>query len=318
MATRFQHLLPALNRLAASPDPVDLDQVGQDVCLSPGRVQRVFAAIVGESPKRYQARVRLQRAAALLVGTDARIVDIAIASGFESHEAFTRAFARSHGVPPSRFRTEAAERGRGFGTEAVRLASSTAPCIGLYRRGLDDTTSPPATTAVDRDRVEEYQSVMDQPAYDIDKQPIEATPILYGRRKLDRDRVADGLAEVLPAAFGHAMANGLAMTGPPFVRYVEQSPAFVTVEAGVPLAEPAPTPDASTDLEVGELPGGIAAVTVHRGPYETLAEAHLALDRWMADNGLEAGGAPWEVYLTDPAEVPDPAEWMTQVVWPLA
>ncbi len=29
-------------------------------------------------------------------------------------------------------------------------------------------------------------------------------------------------------------------------------------------------------------------------------------------------GAPWEIYVTDPAEVADPARWRTDVFWPLA
>ena len=31
----------------------------------------------------------------------------------------------------------------------------------------------------------------------------------------------------------------------------------------------------------------------------------------------KAGGAPWEVYISDPGEVPDPAEWITEIVHPL-
>ena len=29
------------------------------------------------------------------------------------------------------------------------------------------------------------------------------------------------------------------------------------------------------------------------------------------------GDGPWEVYLADPGRVPDPADWLTEVVWPL-
>jgi hypothetical protein len=31
-----------------------------------------------------------------------------------------------------------------------------------------------------------------------------------------------------------------------------------------------------------------------------------------------AGPGPWEVYLTDPQRAPDPADWLTEVIWPLA
>ncbi len=155
-------------------------------------------------------------------------------------------------------------------------------------------------------------------SYEIEQTTLDATPFLFGRRKLESDKIAEGFAEVLPAAFGYAMSNGLAMAGPPVVRYVETSPAFITVEAGVPLVEAAPAPPASSDLEIGELPAGRVAVTIHSGPYDTLGEAHVAVDRWIVDNDLTFGGAPWEVYLTDPAEVPDPADWKTQLFWPLA
>jgi AraC family transcriptional regulator len=53
------------------------------------------------------------------------------------------------------------------------------------------------------------------------------------------------------------------------------------------------------------------------GPYETLHETHAAVERWIEANGGKVAGAPWEVYLTDPGEVPDPAEWQTEIVWPV-
>lgn len=61
-----------------------------------------------------------------------------------------------------------------------------------------------------------------------------------------------------------------------------------------------------------------AATAVHVGPYETLHETHAAIDQWIAEEGYSAAGAPWEHYLTDPAEVPDPTNWRTDVIWPLA
>ncbi|MGI9597500.1 MAG: helix-turn-helix domain-containing protein [Acidimicrobiales bacterium] len=307
MATRLQHLLPALNRLADCSTPVDLDQVGLDACLSPHRAQRVFTAIVGESPKQFQLRVRLQRATALLLGSDARIVDIAVASGFGSHEAFTRAFGRFYGRSPSRYRKTV---GRWPSPLPVQLASHTAPCIGVYRCSLSRKPDP-------QNHPQEQQPTMGSTSYEIERHTVEAVPVLYGTRRLDRDKIADGLAEVLPAAFGYAMSAGLAMSGPPFVRYVDQSPAFITVEAGVQLAETAAAPPTDTGLSVGHLPAGSVAVTTHRGPYESLGDAHIALDRWMIENELAPTGPPWEIYTTDPGEVPDPADWLTEVVWPI-
>ncbi len=38
----------------------------------------------------------------------------------------------------------------------------------------------------------------------------------------------------------------------------------------------------------------------------------------MEENGLRPAGAPWEWYVTDPAEHPDPADWRTEIYWPAA
>ena len=38
----------------------------------------------------------------------------------------------------------------------------------------------------------------------------------------------------------------------------------------------------------------------------------------METEGLVAGGAPWESYLNDPSDYPDPKDWKTEVFWPLA
>jgi effector-binding domain-containing protein len=44
------------------------------------------------------------------------------------------------------------------------------------------------------------------------------------------------------------------------------------------------------------LPAGEVAVTVHRGPYERLDDAHRAVREWCAANGRVPAGPRWEVY----------------------
>jgi effector-binding domain-containing protein len=43
-------------------------------------------------------------------------------------------------------------------------------------------------------------------------------------------------------------------------------------------------------------PAGTAATTEHFGPYDRLGEAHEAICRWCADQGLVLAGPSWEVY----------------------
>ena len=57
---------------------------------------------------------------------------------------------------------------------------------------------------------------------------------------------------------------------------------------------------------------------MHAGTYETLSNAYAALEAWIEANGFTPAGAPWEYYITDPAEHPDPKDWKTGVYWPIA
>ena len=52
--------------------------------------------------------------------------------------------------------------------------------------------------------------------------------------------------------------------------------------------------------------------------YDTLSEAYAALETWISANGLKPVGDAWEVYLTDPGEVPDQADWQTEINWPVS
>ena len=105
---------------------------------------------------------------------------------------------------------------------------------------------------------------------------------------------------------------GRVITGPPFSRYRRAGDRF-EVEAGFPIDAPI---DGEGRVEASSLPGGLAATTWHRGPYEGLGAAYDALDAWLAERGATPTGPPWEIYYSDPARQPDPATWRTEVVQP--
>ena len=145
-------------------------------------------------------------------------------------------------------------------------------------------------------------------------------------------RVQQRMSELdLPAAFDRGMPlvaqriaeAGGSIGGPPFGRYHQFGPDVVDVEIGFPVtAEPAGLPplDACPAGEVGrsELPGGIAARTTHRGPYDGLSGTYDRLHAWIhAQPGVDDGAGPWESYVDDPGAAVDQAQLRTEVIWPL-
>ncbi|MEL7211866.1 MAG: helix-turn-helix domain-containing protein [Pseudomonadota bacterium] len=66
--------------------------------------QRIFAAVTGETVAGYIRSRRLERAAGALHDTPDRIIDIALATGFQTHAALTRAFTAHFGLSPRAFR----------------------------------------------------------------------------------------------------------------------------------------------------------------------------------------------------------------------
>ena len=87
-------------------EDIPLDELAAAVHSSPFHFHRMFRGMTGETVRDYSRRLRLERAAQHLIHSDADILTIALDVGYDSHEAFTRAFKRHFGVAPSVFRSE--------------------------------------------------------------------------------------------------------------------------------------------------------------------------------------------------------------------
>ncbi|MET0517861.1 MAG: AraC family transcriptional regulator [Burkholderiaceae bacterium] len=86
-------------------DPLSLQQLSGIAACSPCHFHRQFAALAGLALARYVLLSRMRRAAAqLLHRRELGVLEIALASGYDSPEAFSRAFRRVLGCAPSAFR----------------------------------------------------------------------------------------------------------------------------------------------------------------------------------------------------------------------
>lgn len=88
-------------------EELNLDQLSEVACFSKYHFHRLFTAYTGLPLQQYIRWLRLKRAAhQLIIHRDQSIINIAIDAGFESHEAFSRAFKQTCGISPSQFRQE--------------------------------------------------------------------------------------------------------------------------------------------------------------------------------------------------------------------
>jgi len=299
----LKRIHPAIEFARLHPDgDLSLGSLAARTRLSAFHLHRVFSAAAGETPKQFIQRLRLDRSAAMLLTADDSVLEVALACGFQSHESFCRAFRRRFGIKPSEYRKRGFVNGGG-GRQArdhAEFVNQVGPCIGFYRAGENST------------------SERNDMNYSISKTRLEAQAVLVVRRSIKRSEIAATIAEVLHKIFLAAQKNGVALAGPPFMRCLNAGPGLMTIEPGVKVAGPATNVDLGGEVLWETLPGGEAATTVHMGKYEELPEAYAAMEKWMATEGLKMGGAPWEVYVTDPGDYPDPKDWKTEIFWPLA
>lgn len=123
------------------------------------------------------------------------------------------------------------------------------------------------------------------------------------------------IGDTLPQLFGSLAARGIQPTGMPMTVYHE----WAGDECDVSIAVPVVTEfESQGDVTCSTLAAGRIVQAIHVGPYEGLAETYDKLQVWLKEQGLEMGMPCWEVYLTDPETVPDPAEWRTRIAIPVS
>jgi AraC-like DNA-binding protein len=100
-----RHLLRARDLADARYfEPLDVDDLAAAAGLSRAHFSREFRRAFGESPHAYLLTRRLERAAALLRGTDNSVAEVCMAVGLQSVGSFTTSFKRAYGLTPTAYR----------------------------------------------------------------------------------------------------------------------------------------------------------------------------------------------------------------------
>jgi AraC family transcriptional regulator len=272
-------------------DDLPLDELARVAAFSPYHFHRIFRGMLGESVKEHIRRLRLERAAMRLKYGDTPVTTIAFEAGYETHEAFTRAFKAMRGLSPSAFRSSSGN-----------FPPLETPKRVHYREGSE---------------IENFEPV--EPGGEIMEVTI---------RKLEPMRLAFvrhiGPYKDCGAAWDKLCAR-LGKQGRlgPDTKYIgmcyddpDVTPAdkirydaCATVDGDF---------EAQGDIGVVTVEGGEYAFTTHLGPYEKLSETYAQLmGQQIPKLGRDCRHAPsLEFYLTDP-ENTDPEDYVTDIYAPL-
>lgn len=271
MKQDWETLIPLLVYIQANLDgDLSLALLGRKAGLSAFHLQRVFKAAIGDTPKAYTSRLRLERGAFRLLVHESNLVDIALECGYQSHETFVRAFRRRFGRPPSEYRNWVRAQASSWSEQSCQSVVDVArfceisatkvirlrPMHLAFRRHVGPYESVPEAVF---DEVEEWAA----------------------RHHINSARVWLGIGHDAPIS-----------TPPDKLRF------------DAALVVPGPfAPEGRVGYQL--LPGGHFAVTTHVGPYDTLPVAYSAIfPRLVNLPGFQIVGLPAvEIYHTTRVKV---------------
>ena len=284
-----RRLIRALEAIAEGLDhPWTVEEVAAEAAFSRFHCQRMFRAMTGDSIAGLVRRLRLERAAWRLRHESVDVLEVALDAGYNSAEAFSRAFRRACGMSPGRYRTTSLPPSFASPASRVRYDPGT---------GHLDIDLPTGDINMDI-RIETIEDI-----------------------SVARIRHVGPYNEVGPCfhrLFAWASSVG-ATPGRVFTLSFddpgEVAPEDLRSDACLELATDAVPPPGIT---LDTLPVGRYAIYTHRGPYDGIAEAYRRMfSLWLPQSGEDIDDRPdMEIYrnsLLDTA----PGDLLTDLCVPL-
>ncbi len=250
-------------------DDLQLDDLAAVAAFSRFHFHRVFRGLVGESLKEHIRRLRLERAARNLKQSGEPITQTALEAGFETHEAFTRAFSDMFGASPS----------------AYRAAHKPAP-ESESRTHYDDVSGfhTPDYGGLPPVEVKEFPPLR----------------VVFLRHVGPYNAVGATWGRLMSWAGMHGlMGPNMMMIGIVHDDPEVTPPDKVRYDAAITVHRPV---EPEGEIGVMELAGGTYAIFTHKGPYEELGNTYQRIyGNWLPTSGYQLRDAPaFEQYLNSP------------------
>lgn len=260
--------------------PLSLAPLAAIANFSPFHFHRIFSAYMGESLHEHIRRVRLEKAAQKLALSAGPVTEIALAAGYETPAAFTKAFKQLFGKNPMEF-----SKLRSFSPRAARSGNLGKRRLTIVKPDIR-TLSPQKVLFVRKTgpyakAAREAWSVL--------------MPYAYSHRLMTKDTKGIGISHDNPD-----------ITPEEKIRY----DACITVNGPV-------RPEGEVGVQT--IPGGRYAVFLHKGPYRNFSRTYdYIMAQWYPESGETFRDLPcFEVYLNrDPGKT-KPENLCTEIHLPI-
>lgn len=83
--------------------PLNQEELAEILGRTPRHLERIFKSVMQETPKAYYVGLRLEEARNLLSETEMSVLEVAIATGFNSRSSFSKAYKMRYGRSPTKF-----------------------------------------------------------------------------------------------------------------------------------------------------------------------------------------------------------------------
>ena len=138
---------------------------------------------------------------------------------------------------------------------------------------------------------------------------------IYNTTSCKMDNFQTVMQNMLTKIGTYAQENSITMAGAPFISYHkwDEKNNAVMFSCCIPTTTQVIT--TQDDILTGQLEPFKSVKTTLKGNYTNLKEAWDKTMKYIPQNGLEftEQGPMLEVYLTDPVNVPNPANWLTEI-----
>ncbi|RXJ74801.1 AraC family transcriptional regulator [Veronia nyctiphanis] len=259
---------------------LDINRLADVACMSPYHFHRIYRSVIGEPVNATVRRLRLHKSAALLLRSEHSLLDIAIATGYGSSEAYNRAFRKEFGKTPGQFRVEG-------GNKLI-------PSIFSKRTITSEK--------------------VDNKMYETELENFEGLRLVGIRHQGDYMDIGQVFEKLLMSAGQYQWMNDTTR----MIGIYYDDPSSVPVEdrrsvACMTLPDGAEVPE-GRGLEVLDVPAGKTVSLLFKGSYAELEKPYNWLfGEWLPSSGLEMENFPaFEEYLNDNRVTP-PSELLTRI-----